>query len=171
MTVNVPQPVQKPVSDSLFHMWRCIIVMAHADAVIHQREQDFFDKVFVNMARSYALTDAHRAAFAGDLKSPQEIDPLLARVTDPEARSLLLYFSQAVAWIDGNLSPQEAALLRKLQAVCGTGAAHVQAEIRQEIADQMFRRKADIEERNIERNPLFYAMDALLARLGIEPVD
>lgn len=171
MTQSASRPDLKPVTDSLFHMWRCIIVMAHADGVVHQREQDFFDKAFANMGQKYALTEDHLKIFAGDLKAPRDIDPLLARVVDAEARSLLLYFSQAVAWIDGNLSPHEAALLKKLQTSCGSGAAHVQAEIRQEIADQMFRRKADMEERNIERNPLFYAMDALLGRLGIPPVD
>ncbi|MEZ0223451.1 MAG: TerB family tellurite resistance protein [Alphaproteobacteria bacterium] len=167
------QPGLKPVSDSFFHMWRCIIVMAHADGVIHEKEQEFFDKVFTNMARVYALTPEHLEAFAGDLKKARDIDTLMHKVKEPECRSLLLYFSQVVAWIDGHLSPDESDLLKKLHAAFGKApeTGEVMARIRQDIADQMFKRKADLEQKHLERNPLFYALDALLLRLGVDLLD
>jgi tellurite resistance protein len=173
MTNASAQPAKKPVSDSLFHMWRCIIVMAHADGVVHEKEKEFFDKVFENMKRAYALTPAQLAIFDNDLKNAQDIDTLLPQVTDPEYRSLLLYFSQVVAWIDGNLSPDESNLLRKLHAAFGKQAetGEVMQRIRADIADQMFKRKADLQAKQLERNPLFYALDALLMRLGIDLLD
>jgi uncharacterized tellurite resistance protein B-like protein len=171
MTNTSAQPCKKPVSESLYYMWRCIIVMAHADGVVHEKEQEFFDKVFANMARAYALTPAQQETFASDLKTAQNIDALLPHVTDPEFRSLLLYFSQVVAWIDGNLSPDESNLLRKLHDAFGKGPEtnEVMQRIRADIADQMFKRRADQQQsRQLERNPLFYALDALLMRLGID---
>jgi tellurite resistance protein len=174
MTNPSAQPAKKPVSDSMFYMWRCIIVMAHADGVIHDKEQEFFDKVFANMGRVYALTQEHLDTFAADLKKAQDIDTLLPYVKDVEFRSLLLYFSQVVAWIDGNLSQDESELLKKLHTAFGKApeTGEVMAKIRLDIADQMFKRKSDlVQQKHLERNPLFYALDALLLRLGIELLD
>ena len=47
MTGPTPQQSKKPVSDSMFNMWRCIIMVAHADGIIHEKESEFFEKVFV----------------------------------------------------------------------------------------------------------------------------
>lgn len=173
MSKSSAQPGIMPVSDSFFYMWRCIIVMAHADGVIHEKEREFFEKVFVNMARVYALTPEHLKAFTGDLEKAQNIDTLMSHIKDPECRSLLLYFSQVVAWIDGHLSPDESDLLKKLHAAFGKApeTGEMMAKIRQDIADQMFKRKTDLEQRHLERNPLFYALDALLLRLGIDHLD
>ena len=173
MTNTSAQPAKRQVSESLYYMWRCIIVMAHADGVVHEKEQEFFDKVFTNMARAYALTPEQQATFVSDLKTAQNIDELLPHVKDPEFRSLLLYFSQVVAWIDGNLSPDESELLRKLHAAFGKGTDtnEVMQKIRADIADQMFKRKSDLQSKQLERNPLFYALDALLMRLGIDLLD
>ncbi len=173
MTNASAQPAKRPITDSMFNMWRAIIVMAHADGVIHEKEQEFFDKVFANMARSYDLTPAHMDTFAKDLKVAQPIEALLPKITDPELRSLLLYFSQVVAWIDGHLSPDESELLKKLHNAFGKGAemGEVMARIRQEMADQMFKRRTDLQSQRPDRNPLFYALDALLIRLGIDLID
>lgn len=173
MTNASAQAARRPVTESFFNMWRAIIVMAHADGVIHPKEKEFFDKVFANMARAYALTPQQAQTLDDDLKTAQNIDALLPQITDPEFRSLLLYFSQVVAWIDGNLSPDESELLRKLHAAFGKAqdTGEVMAKIRQDIADQMFRRKTDLQAKSLERNPLFYALDALLLRLGIDLID
>jgi uncharacterized tellurite resistance protein B-like protein len=173
MTKPSAQPAKRPLTDSMFNMWRAIIVMAHADGVIHEKEQEFFDKVFANMARAYELTPAHLETFANDLKTAQPIENLLPKVTDPELRSLLLYFSQVVAWIDGHLSPDESELLKKLHNAFGKGPEmnEVMARIRQEMADQMFKRRNDLQAQKVDRNPLFYALDALLIRLGIDLID
>ena len=165
---------RKPVSDSLFNMWRCAIVMAHADGVIHESEREFFDRVFKSMERVYALTEAHLKVFADDLKSPQDVDGLLPRVTDAECKILLLHFCQIVAWVDGNLSPQELALLKKLHTNCNQdpGTAERVAQIREDIAEQIFRLKTEAEDRQGTRDPLFYAISALLQRLGVDmPAD
>lgn len=170
MVKNSPQPALKPVGDSMFYMWRCIIVMAHADGVIHKSEREFFEKVFANMARAYTLTKDQADTFARDLESPQDIDQLLPNVADTEFRSLLLYFSQIVAWIDGDLSPHEANLLKKLHSSRGDGSEQIMADIRQQMASQVVRRRED-GEKQILRHPLYYALDALLDRLGIPPID
>ena len=155
----------------MFNMWRCIIVVAHADGVIHEKESEFFEKVFVSMAKVYALTDAHHNTWEEDLKTTQAIEPLLAKVADPECKSMLLYFSQVVAWIDGNLSPDEAALLKKLHnsIMPNEPTEKIMADIRADIAARVVSRKDT--EKSLQRNPLFFALDALLARLGVEIIE
>jgi tellurite resistance protein len=165
------QQQKKPVSDSMFNMWRCIIMVAHADGVIHEKESEFFEKVFVSMAKVYALTEAHHQTWQEDLATVQSIEALLARVTDPECKSMLLYFSQVVAWIDGNLSPDEAALLKKLHnsIMPNEPTEKIMADIRADIAARVVARKDT--EKSLQRNPLFFALDALLARLGVELIE
>ena len=71
------------------------------------------------------------------------------------------------------MSPDESDLLKKLHAAFGKApeTGEVMAKIRQDIAEQMFKRKSDIQQKQLERNPLYYALDALLLRLGIELLD
>jgi hypothetical protein len=171
MTAPSSKPVPKPINDSFFHMWRGVIIMAHADGIIHEKEREFFESLFEKMAETYALTPGHLQVFAADLETAQDVETVLPHITDLEHRSLLLFFCQAVAWIDGNLNPDEAELLTRLHRAFGQGAGQVMADIRLGIVDQMSRRKFDLEERHIQRNPLFYAIDALLGRLGIPPLD
>lgn len=165
------QPQKKPVSDSMFNMWRCIIMVAHADGVIHEKESEFFEKVFASMAKVYALTEAHHQTWKEDLATAQSIDALLARVTDAECKSMLLYFSQVVAWIDGNLSTDESELLKKLHnSIMPNGPTErIMADIRADIAARVVSRKDT--EKTLQRNPLFFALDALLARLGVELIE
>lgn len=171
MAVSGAQQQKKPVSDSMFNMWRCIIVVAHADGVIHEKEQEFFDKVFINMSRVYDLTEDHHRMWIEDLKTTQDIDLLLPKVADPEYKSMLLYFSQVVAWIDGDLSGGESALLKKLHNTIMPNAPteKIMAEIRADIATKVLQRKDT--EKTLQRNPLFFALDALLIRLGVDHIE
>jgi uncharacterized membrane protein YebE (DUF533 family) len=173
MTVSAGQSKKKPVSDSMFNMWRCIIMVAHADGVIHEKESEFFEKVFAAMSKVYALTEAHHQTWKEDLETAQSIDPLLGKITDPEFKSMLLYFAQVVAWIDGHLSPDESALLKKLHSSLMPNAPteKIMADIRQDIAARVVARKIEENEKHLQRNPLFYALDALLIRLGVEPIE
>jgi len=165
------QQQKKPVSDSMFNMWRCIIMVAHADGVIHEKESEFFEKIFASMAKVYALTEAHHLTWQQDLETAQNIDALLPKVTDPEFKSMLLYFSQVVAWVDGNLSPDESALLKKLHNSLMPNAPteKIMAEIRADIANKVMTRKET--EKTLQRNPLFFALDALLIRMGVDLIE
>lgn len=171
MTKTSTNPTRQAFTDSMFSMWRCVILVAHADGVIHDKERELFDKVFASLARTYALTPEHMATFQQDFAQKQDIDVLLPRVTDPEAKALLLFFAQVVASIDGVLAYNEATLVGQLHARIGNSpdAKDRVAEIRADIADQMKNRRAD--QGTVDRNPIYYALDALLLRLGVDPID
>lgn len=171
MAESLTQPQKKPVSDSMFNMWRCIIMVAHADGVIHEKESEFFEKIFASMAKVYALTGEHHQTWEEDLATVQSIEPLLAKIVDPEYKSMLLYFSQVVAWVDGNLSPDESSLLKKLHnSLMPNGPTEkIMADIRADIANRVMTRKET--EKTLQRNPLYYALDALLIRLGVDLIE
>jgi uncharacterized membrane protein YebE (DUF533 family) len=164
---------KKPFTDSMFSMWRAVIAVAHADGVIHEKERSLFDKVFTSIAQRYDLTDEQRAVFEEDLIARKDIDSLVAGVTEPECKAMLLFFAQIVASIDGVLAYDEAAMVGQLHGKFGLAPDTVDrvAEIRRAIADQMAQRRADMAKGGTPRNPILYALDALLLRLGVEPVE
>lgn len=172
MNQTSPQPALKPVSESLFYMWRCVICMAHADGVVHEKERAFFDGIFTHMGRAYDLTSEHLETFAKDLEEQQDLDALLTHLTDPECKSLLIFFSQVVACSDGKLDFEEAALIGKLDGAFGAqpDTEETVAQIRNDIAERMKLYK-EAGHQKPDRPAVYYALDALLLRLGIDVLD
>lgn len=153
----------------MFNMLRCIIVVVHADGVVHPKERECFNKILTAIDRTYALTDQHRRTLAEDFDAPQRLDDLLPHITDPEFRGLLLFFGEIMAWSDGSLPPAEIGILEELNTTLTTGAGTVNAmaAIRQAIAKQQQRRNSDQQ----PRSHISYALEALLHRMGVDPLD
>jgi len=172
MTKPAPQTDRKPFTDSMFYMWRSIISVAHADGVLHAKERELFDKVFVHLEQAYDIPPARRGTFEKDLAGNEDINTFLPHITDPECKALLLFFAQVVASIDGVLAYDEATLVGKLHATLADSpdTRDRVTEIRKAIADQMTQRRAD-KATKPDRNPIYYALDALLLRLGVTPID
>lgn len=167
------QAQRQPFTDSMFNMWRCVIAVGHADGVIHEKERELFEKVLRSLAATYELTEEQMATFSRDLSERQDVFGMLPAVTAPECRALLLFFSQIVASIDGTLAYDEATLVGRLHGKIGSSpdTRDRVAEIRRDIADQMSKRRADAGTAAASRNPIYYALDALLLRLGMAPVN
>jgi uncharacterized membrane protein YebE (DUF533 family) len=166
------QETLKPISESMFYMWRCVICMAHADGIVHEKERELFDRIFANMGQVYDVSLAHAETFRRDIAAPQDIEKLLPFIADPECQSLLIFFSQVVACIDGRLDFQEAELIGQLYGAFGgkeDTAANIGA-IRDDIAARMKLYEESGHERP-ERPATYYALDALLLRLGIDLLD
>lgn len=172
MSQTSPQAALKPVSESLFYMWRCVICMAHADGVVHAQERAFFDRIFAHMGKTYDLTSEHLETFAQDLETQQDIEELQAHMTDPECKSLLIFFSQIVACSDGKLDFEEAALIGRLDGAFGAqpDTEETIAEIRNDIAERM-KLYREAGHQKPDRPAVHYALDALLLRLGIDVLD
>jgi uncharacterized tellurite resistance protein B-like protein len=165
-----PYTGNRTLNDSLFAMWRCVISVAHADGLIHAEELAHFDKIFRYLASAFAVTPEQQERFAADLKQSQELGSLLPRVTDPEQRCLLVSFSHIVAHVDGELHPNEAALLALLnKAVPETPeTVQIREDIRRDIVRQMAQHAGDqLSEEGARSCTLTYALNALLHRLGI----
>lgn len=172
MTEKTACDLKKPFTDSLFYMWRGVILMAHADGVVHDKEKVFFDKIFIRIASHYAATPEQLQMLARDMLEPQDVEEVIRHVTEPLHKSLLVYFGQVVASLDGVLAYDEAALIGRLQGAFGAkpDTEEVMTSIRAEISAHMQKRKADAEIGKV-REPLAYALDALLGRLGMEPLE
>ncbi len=170
MTQTSAKSAPLPFTDSMFYMWRCVIAVAHADGVLHEKESEMFNKVFASLEKSYALTDEHVGTFTKDIAVKQDINTLLPKITDPECRALLLFFAQITASVDGVLAYDEATLVGRLHGKIGSSpdTRDRVAEIRRELADRIKNRSAPS---NPARNPIYDALDALLLRLGVDPVE
>ncbi|HYD17421.1 MAG TPA: TerB family tellurite resistance protein [Patescibacteria group bacterium] len=172
MTNAQPSVDKKPFTESMFYMWRGIILMAHADGVVHDKERVFFDRIFAKILHSYDATPEQMQMLARDMHETQDIDEVMRHVTEPLHKSLLVYFGQVVASLDGVLAYDEAALIGRLQGAFGAkpDTEDLMTDIRAEIVAYMQKRKTDAEAGK-QREPIAYALDALLGRLGMEPLE
>jgi len=119
-------PTRAPISDSTFQMLRCVITVAHADHVVKESERAFLRTLVAHVERGLVLTPAHLARLEEDLRDPQDIDALLPLVTERSDREQLVLFAGLLAQADGEMHPNEEAILRKIkahEAAGGTGGA------------------------------------------------
>ncbi len=128
-------------STSMFYMWRCIVAIAHADGVVHEKEREYLARVFQGMERVYDMKDEHRQAFADDLIHPKNIADLLRYINDPACRAQLIYFGGLLARADGVLDVREDAILKKLHAdqLASLDMEQIRSAVRQKVQDEMFR--------------------------------
>lgn len=170
---NAPVPqVKKSFSESMLYMWRSIILMAHADGVVHDKERQLFDRIFAKITKAYDATPEQMQLLARDLSEQQDFDEITRHVTEPEHKAVLVYFAQVVASIDGILAYDEASMIGRLQGAFGLkpDTEEMMRKIRAEISEQMQKRKQEVETAT-PREPIQYALDALLFRLGMERLD
>jgi uncharacterized tellurite resistance protein B-like protein len=132
MTLEDPSPVVagQPLSDSAFHMWRCIVAVAHADGIVQDAELEHLKKIFAGMEHDGLLNADQREVLGQDLVSPQSISTLLKRVTGQADRVQLAYAAALMAQASGDLDPGEEQIIRKISA--GTLA---EAEVNQLLSD------------------------------------
>lgn len=111
------------VSDSTYHMWRCIIALAKADGIIEDSEIEYINSALASLK---GLTAQQRAQLGEDMVTDSgDISPLLARVTDKADRSLIFHFGGLLAESDGELEPGEEAILQRLAVAGNLPAGHV----------------------------------------------
>lgn len=168
---------QKPaLSTSQLFMWRSLLAIAWADGNCGPEEIAYFAKVFDNLPRYYALTAEQRNKLAEDLESPQKAELLFPHINDPEVRDTLICYAGDLVMLDGVLDPSEDAILKRLRL--WQHPAHDKEELRTEIrqfrAERM--QESEQERRQFKQeaqgaHPLYAAVDRLLTRLGIDPVD
>ena len=170
MGQSQPYTNNRPLNDSLFAMWRCVVAVAHADGILHDKEEAHFQKLFADLGGAIDIPPAQAAQLIADLKQPQDIASLLPTVTDAEQRCLLVNFAHVVAHVDGELHPEEAKLLALLDKnVPQTqDTDRIRDEIRRDIVRQMAQHAGDaLSEEGARSCTLTYALNALLHRLGI----
>lgn len=132
MNLENPAPAvaSQPLSDSAFHMWRCIVAVAHADGIVQDEELQHLNKIFSGMQRDGVLTADQRETLGQDLVSPQNISSMLKRVTAQADRVQLAYAAALMAQANGEIDPGEEQVIRMISA--GTLG---DAEVNQLMAD------------------------------------
>lgn len=102
--------------DSTFHMLRCVTALVHADDVVKKEEREFLKTLIKYFEGNFTITDAHKFQLMQDLQSGPEIEQLLPLVTDKKDLENLVLFAGMLAKADGELHPEEEAVLKKIQA-------------------------------------------------------
>lgn len=110
---------REEVSDSRFHMWRAVFAVAHADNFLALEEQGllsgYLDKV--------PFSKDQLALLREDMASPQSIEEMFLKISDPADRDGFFDLARRLVWADGMLDEREKALVERLSALCWPGDA------------------------------------------------
>lgn len=160
---------REPVSHSMFYMWRCVIVIAHADGMVHADELAYLRRIFANMDRAHGLTDEQKSLLEDDLIHPKRIHDLLPQINDPYYRSQLIYFGGLLAWSDGHLHPNEEAILKKLRAdqLASLDMQQIRRDVHDAVASEMFLHDEQMSKLR-PQSGLARLLDAVLLHFGID---
>lgn len=162
----------EPVSHSMFYMWRCVIVVAHADGRIQPEELAYLRRIFGNMDRAYGLTAQQKNTLEDDIINEKRMSDLLPQINDPYFRSQLIYFAGLLAHSDKGLHPSEDAILKKLRAdqLASLDMEQIRRDVHEAVATEMFAHDMKM---NDLRPQTFIAraLDALLLHLGIDMME
>lgn len=153
----------------MFYMWRCVIVVAHADGSVGQQELEYLRRIFGNMDRAYGLSDEQKRLLEDDLANPKRMCDLLPQINDPYYRSQLIYFAGLLAHVDGHLHPNEEAILKKLRAdqLASLDMEQIRKDVHIAVEDEMFAHEMKMNDLR-PKSFLARSLDALLLHMGID---
>lgn len=159
----------EPVNHAHFMMWRCVIVIAHADGEVQPEEREYLRRIFGNMDRAYGLSEAQKRQLEDDLVNPKQMRDLLPQINDPYYRSQLIYFAGLLAHSDKTLHPSEDAILKKLRAdqLASLDMDQIRKDVKEAVADEMFDHDMKISELR-PKSFIFRAIDSLLLHMGFD---
>ncbi len=124
----IAEVLPPPLSDSTFHMLRCVVAVAAADKMIHSQELLFLNNLLVHYRKTSTVTAEQLAQLHDDLKVGQPLDKMLARVTDKHDRQQLVLFAGLMAQSDGEVHPSEEEIVRRIRAYCRGPAIRIPGE-------------------------------------------
>lgn len=168
---TAPAPI-KGLSDNLYNMWRCIICIAHADGIVQPEERQYLEKVFQNLERIHGMTPTQKVTLMADLETPQNLADLLVKVTEPEYRSMLIYFGNILAHADGIVTEDEEHVLQMLHAqqMEDIDAEKLREDIRRDMEvhrAEVEKELEDIRKESHGRSPVLRALNKIMSKLGI----
>lgn len=160
-------------SESKFYMWRAIIVMAHADGVLHQSEADYLKTLFAKMHELNDITEAQYKTLVDDLATPGDIDVITSQIKDPAFQAQLTYFARLLAFKDGQLHPSEEMLLKKFEAFQKPVSGELKDQVRRNVQQDILIHETnkDVSTRPDKDTPLSYLIDKLALFTGRDLID
>lgn len=159
---------QDHVGHSQFYMIRAVIAMAHADGVVCGDERAHVEGLIKRMP----FNEEQKATLRDDLDEKQNVSHLLANINEPKYRGQVVYFTRLLAHKDGELHPNEEALLErmKLTVTEGLDIDAIRADVRGYVAGDMAKHQTDIDAQRPDTG-LFGLIDRFLVWAGIDLMD
>ncbi|MBU0859787.1 MAG: hypothetical protein KJ667_07600, partial [Alphaproteobacteria bacterium] len=103
---------------STFYMWRAVFAFALVDNMLSIEEQKLL-KVYLD---TVPFSDAQRAVLRADFKTPQNVESLYKKITNPADRERFCVLARALVWCEGDMDRQEEIILRRVS--CLANGAH-----------------------------------------------
>lgn len=159
----------RSVSHSLLHMWRVVIAIAHADGHLHPDERAYFERIIINLRQREGLSAQQEDILRNDLDVEQNIGDLMRQINDPAMRANVFYFGRILANIDGDMHPDEEAVLKRLhlEHMESIDMTAVRSEVATIIKSEMTAHNENIESLRYTKG-FMGALDRLLLWLGID---
>ena len=156
------------VGHSQFYMIRAVIAMAHADGVVCSDEREHVEKLIKKMP----FNEEQKATLRADLDEQQNVSHLLANINDPKYRGQVVYFARILAHKDGELHPNEEALLKRMHLTVtdGLDMDAIREDVRSYVGTKMVEHEASIDAQRPD-NGLFGMVDRFLVWAGIDLMD
>jgi len=123
---------EQAVSESKLYMLRCMVAMAHADNVLHEKEREYI----IQLAGNLPLNEDQLQILLEDLYVPQSLEVLLPHITELKFIGQLTYFARLMAYKDGNFSLSEKEFLNKLADYQTENASRYIRKSAMKMADQ-----------------------------------
>ncbi|MCB9983247.1 MAG: TerB family tellurite resistance protein [Rhodospirillales bacterium] len=92
-------------------MWRTLFAVAHADDVVTNEELRFMAEALDDIPFSVE----QQAILNDDVKTPQDIEEMFAKVTDVHDQAQFFQFARDLVHIDGEYGKEEQAVMLKLK--------------------------------------------------------
>ena len=97
-------------SDSFFNMWRLVVLAAHVDHNVHEKEIDMIESYI----ESLELDENQKQILRKEIKDPASLDEILPKIIEPGHRSQSIYFTRLLFWKDRVMAKEEEAFLDKI---------------------------------------------------------
>jgi uncharacterized tellurite resistance protein B-like protein len=125
MTAEATLPA---LSDSTFHMLRCVVAVAAADKMIRSQELLFLNNLLIHYRKHATVTPEQVEQLQEDLKASQPLDKMLVRVTEQDDRKQLILFAGLMAQSDGEVHPAEEEIVQRIRSYCRGPVIHIPGE-------------------------------------------
>lgn len=105
------------ISESEFTMWRAVFAFSLVDNMLSMEEQ----KLLQTYLNAVPFSKNQLDTLKEDFKTPQDVETLYKRITDPAHKERFCILARALVWCEGHMERQEEAILRKVSCM-GYGA-------------------------------------------------
>lgn len=157
------------ISESKLHMLRCLIAIAHADNIFHEKEKEYIE----GLMHKNPISQGQRAILESDMTEIQDISKMYNKITEPKYKGQVVYFMRLMAQKDGVYDISEKELVDRLNALAteNLDITAISAEAKKVAQADLKLHEVSIDKdgasKSGKRISYFQWLDDILANLGI----